>query len=94
MSKLTINKIEVCQNFIQYRPHYLFVCEYLINLFIHMYHFEDAWNLYNKYSPGGSGIGATSRSVLRAKNRLATVCNITQPCNQIYNRLGLDYINK
>ena len=50
--------------------------------------------LYNKYSPGGSGIGATSRSVLRAKNRLATVCNITQPCNQIYNRLGLDYINK
>jgi len=30
--------------------------------------------LYNKYSPGASGIGASSMSNRRAKNRLATVC--------------------
>jgi hypothetical protein len=46
-------------------------------------------NLYNKYNAGNNGIGATSRSVLRAKNRLATVCTTQHQCNQIYNRLGL-----
>ena len=30
--------------------------------------------LYNKYTPGGSGVGASSTSNRRAKNRLATVC--------------------
>jgi hypothetical protein len=30
--------------------------------------------LYNKYTPGASGIGASSMSNRRAKNRLATVC--------------------
>ena len=30
--------------------------------------------LYNKYTPGASGIGASSTSNRRAKNRLATVC--------------------
>lgn len=46
--------------------------------------------LYNKYIAGNNGIGATSRSVLRAKNRLATVCTRQHPCNQIYNRLGVN----
>lgn len=45
--------------------------------------------LYNKYNAGNNGIGATSRSVLRAKNRLATVCTRQEPCHQIYNRLGV-----
>jgi hypothetical protein len=31
--------------------------------------------LYNKYQPGGQGIGASSTSNRRAKNRLASVCN-------------------
>ena len=30
--------------------------------------------LYNKYTPGGSGVGASSTSNRRAKNRMATVC--------------------
>ena len=30
--------------------------------------------LYNKYTPGASGVGASSMSNRRAKNRLATVC--------------------
>jgi hypothetical protein len=30
--------------------------------------------LYNKYTPGASGVGASSTSNRRAKNRLATVC--------------------
>ena len=51
-------------------------------------------NLYNKYNAGNNGIGATSRSVLRAKNRLASTCvQQSQPqqqqCRQIYNRLGV-----
>jgi hypothetical protein len=32
-------------------------------------------DLYNKYKPGQSGIGASSISNRRAKNRHATVCN-------------------
>ncbi len=30
--------------------------------------------IYNKYKPGGGGIGATSIANRRAKNRLATIC--------------------
>ena len=30
--------------------------------------------LYNKYKPGGGGVGASSTSNRRAKNRLAAVC--------------------
>ena len=33
--------------------------------------------LYNKYKPGTGGVGASSTSNRRAKNRLATVCNGT-----------------
>jgi hypothetical protein len=32
-------------------------------------------NLYNKYKPGSGGVGASSISNRRAKNRLATVCD-------------------
>ena len=32
--------------------------------------------LYNKYKPGTGGVGASSTSNRRAKNRLATVCGI------------------
>jgi hypothetical protein len=35
---------------------------------------NSATYLYNKYTPGASGIGASSMSNRRAKNRLATVC--------------------
>lgn len=43
--------------------------------------------LYNKYKPGSSGVGASSISNRRAKNRLATVCakNSCFPC---YSTLG------
>jgi hypothetical protein len=43
--------------------------------------------LYNKYKPGTGGVGASSISNRRAKNRLATVCakNNCFPC---YNSLG------
>ena len=43
--------------------------------------------LYNKYKPGTGGVGASSTSVRRAKNRVATVCN-EQKCGQFYNYLG------
>lgn len=46
--------------------------------------------IYNKYSPGQSGIGAQSTSVRRSKNRLATICN--QPnksCGNFYPYLGI-----
>jgi hypothetical protein len=50
--------------------------------------------LYNKYKPGTGGVGASSTSVRRAKNRLSTVCNNSQlgiqnNCGQFYNYLGL-----
>jgi len=45
--------------------------------------------LYNKYKPGGGGVGASSIANRRAKNRLATICegknNTCFPC---YNTLG------
>ena len=43
--------------------------------------------LYNKYKPGAGGIGASSMSNRRAKNRLATVCGPNQ-CFPCYNTLG------
>jgi uncharacterized repeat protein (TIGR02543 family) len=43
--------------------------------------------LYNKYKPGGGGVGASSMSNRRAKNRLATVCS-GQKCFLCYNTLG------
>jgi hypothetical protein len=45
-------------------------------------------NLYNRYTPG-SGVGGTSTSVRRAKNRIATKCIGKQKCNISYTRLGL-----
>jgi len=43
--------------------------------------------LYNKFKPGGGGVGASSISNRRAKNRLATVCG-TNKCFPCYNTLG------
>ena len=43
--------------------------------------------LYNKYKPGASGVGASSISNRRAKNRLATVCTNNR-CFPCYNTLG------
>jgi uncharacterized repeat protein (TIGR02543 family) len=43
--------------------------------------------LYNKYKPGGGGVGASSTATRRAKNRLATVCS-GQQCFPCYNTLG------
>ena len=44
--------------------------------------------LYNKYKPGGGGVGASSTSNRRAKNRLAAVCQ-EQKCFPCFNTLGL-----
>jgi hypothetical protein len=45
--------------------------------------------LYNKYKPGSSGIGASSVSNRRAKNRLATVCLLERNrCFPCYTTLG------
>lgn len=44
--------------------------------------------LYNKYSPGQSGVGAQSVSNRRAKNRLATICSAEKPCGKFYPYLG------
>lgn len=43
--------------------------------------------LYNKYKPGTGGIGASSMSNRRAKNRLATVCG-PKNCFPCYTTLG------
>ena len=43
--------------------------------------------LYNKFRPGQGGIGASSISNRRAKNRLATVCGPNK-CFPCYNTLG------
>ena len=43
--------------------------------------------LYNKFKPGGGGVGASSTSNRRAKNRLATVCS-GQKCFPCYPTLG------
>jgi len=45
--------------------------------------------LYNKYTPGQSGVGASSIANRRAKNRLASVCGgANQKCGQFYTYLG------
>lgn len=43
--------------------------------------------IYNKFKPGGGGVGASSISNRRAKSRLATICN-TQKCFPCYTTLG------
>jgi hypothetical protein len=43
--------------------------------------------LYNKYKPGSGGIGASSTSNRRAKNRIATICQ-SNNCFPCYNSLG------
>ena len=43
--------------------------------------------LYNKFKPGGGGVGASSTANRRAKNRLATVCS-GQKCFPCYPTLG------
>jgi uncharacterized repeat protein (TIGR02543 family) len=44
--------------------------------------------LYNKFKPGGGGVGASSTANRRAKNRLATVCGSSNKCFPCYNTLG------
>lgn len=45
--------------------------------------------LYNKYSPGQSGVGASSIANRRAKNRLASVCGVSnEKCGIFYTYLG------
>lgn len=44
--------------------------------------------LYNKYKPGNGGVGASSISNRRAKNRLATVCNGTGTTRKDYVATG------
>lgn len=43
---------------------------------------------YNKYKPGTGGVGASSTSNRRAKNRLATVCSPANSCGSYYQYLG------
>jgi len=43
--------------------------------------------LYNKFKPGSGGVGASSISNRRAKNRIATVCNDNN-CGAFYQYLG------
>jgi uncharacterized repeat protein (TIGR02543 family) len=45
-------------------------------------------DLYNKYKPGGGGVGASSTANRRAKNRLATICGSSNKCFPCYNTLG------
>ena len=46
-------------------------------------------DIYNKYKPGGSGIGASTIANRRAKNRLATICSEpNSKCFPCYNTLG------
>lgn len=51
--------------------------------------------LYNKYSPGQSGVGAQSTAVRRAKNHRAVICtgaygvSPNHACGTFYNTLGL-----
>ena len=46
--------------------------------------------LYNKFKPGAGGVGASSTANRRAKNRLATICNVpNNTCGKFYTYLGL-----
>jgi uncharacterized repeat protein (TIGR02543 family) len=49
---------------------------------------NSATDLYNKYKPGGGGVGASSTANRRAKNRLATICGSSNKCFPCYNTLG------
>jgi hypothetical protein len=49
---------------------------------------NSATYLYNKYKPGNGGVGASSISNRRAKNRLATVCNGTGTTRKDYVATG------
>jgi uncharacterized repeat protein (TIGR02543 family) len=49
---------------------------------------NSATDLYNKYKPGGGGVGASSIANRRAKNRLASVCGSNNKCFPCYNSLG------
>jgi len=51
-------------------------------------HCNSSTNIYNKYTPGSGGVGASSISNRRAKNRHATVCN-GKNCGPFYNQLGV-----
>ena len=46
-------------------------------------------NLYNKYTPG-SGVGATSTSIRRAKLIKATSCN-NNNCSSFYSKIGINW---
>ena len=47
--------------------------------------------IYNKYTPGSGGIGASSISNRRAKNRLAAVCVAqNNQSSQFYHYLGIN----
>jgi hypothetical protein len=43
---------------------------------------------FNKFLPGGGGVGASSTATRRAKNRLATVCQ-GKKCFPCYTTLGV-----
>lgn len=45
--------------------------------------------LYNKYTPGASGVGASSIANRRANNRRASVCTVNKKCGAFYQYLGL-----
>ena len=49
---------------------------------------NSATDLYNKWKPGSGGVGASSISNRRAKNRLATICGSTNKCFPCYTTLG------
>lgn len=52
-------------------------------------------NIYNKYKAGTGGVGASSISNRRAKNRLASICDDgTNNCYAFYNTLGKYKANK
>jgi hypothetical protein len=44
--------------------------------------------LYNKFKPGGGGVGASSIANRRAKNRQATICSSENKCFNCYMTLG------
>ena len=47
-------------------------------------------NLFTKFRPGTGGVGASSTSNRRAKNRLATICSLpNNGCGKFYTYLGL-----
>jgi len=50
--------------------------------------------LFNKYKPGETGIGAQSTAVRRAKNIRASVCTPDNKCSPFYNTLGVNQYNR